>query len=162
MATAQDDGETMARLDEREGLSVRQAHRAIAEARTRPPTVALDELSPSETLAEVVAVHREVVRELGRLGRLASPSSARVGALKSRAQVAASLVDLLARAGLVPQAVEWAVLRDVESLATAITRMAAELGVDLAEIEAAAAEERRLPPLRISVADTPTPEPVAA
>ncbi len=119
--------------------------------------VNLDDLDPTELLAEVVAIHREVIDDLARLGRLASPSSAAVGAARARATVAAGLVDLLARAGLVPDAPEWRVLRDVESIAKSLARVAEELGVDLAELELTAGRESRLPPIRITM-----PEPIRA
>ncbi len=115
-------------------LGERQARRIYAAA-IRAGATASPEHDAGAALREAVAVHREVLRDLGKVGKAADNSSARVGALRARAETARELVRLLAWAGLVPDtAGAWAFARQVRITAVGMVDAAERHGLDLAEI----------------------------
>jgi DNA-directed RNA polymerase sigma subunit (sigma70/sigma32) len=59
-------GESPAAIAERFGCSERTVRRVIEQARRAP--VDLDSIDPDDALREAVAVHREAIEQLGRLG----------------------------------------------------------------------------------------------
>lgn len=135
-------GESSAAIAERFRCSERTVRRVIERARRAP--VDLDELDPDLALREAIETHRDVLAELTKIGRRGDSSSARVGALRSRALTSRSLIELLAWAGLVPERTRvWRTVRDAREVARAFGEAADELGVDRGQLVEAL--ERRLP-----------------
>jgi hypothetical protein len=159
---ARDTGEPWATIIAREGVSERQARRAVERVRRLPAElkpVDIESIDATELLGRVVAEHFDALSELTRLGRQESPSAAAVGAQRARAAVGTQLVTLLATAGVVPQATDWRVLRDGQSFAKALLAVAADAGVDLDavlarwEVDADANASARLPQLVVQLAE---------
>jgi hypothetical protein len=130
-------GEPWAVIAARHGLTERQARRAREEHLRSAVSVAPLDLDPNAVLAEAVVVHREVLADLALLGREADNDSARVGALRARAETSRRLLELLADAGVVPDSVGgWRFARDYRSALVAIARAAERNGVPLEEVVA--------------------------
>src|ERR687896_322010 len=83
-------GEPPAAIARRFDVSERTVRRVIERARVAP--VDLDDLDPDEALREAVAVHRETIEQLGRLGRRGKNTSAQVGAMAARARASRDLI----------------------------------------------------------------------
>ncbi|MEW6072923.1 MAG: hypothetical protein AB1726_10085, partial [Planctomycetota bacterium] len=79
--------------------------------------VGFDE-DPGEVLREAIGVHRWALDELRRAASSADNSSAKVGAIRSRVATSKDLVDLLARAGVIPATPDrWRDERDLHQIA---------------------------------------------
>jgi hypothetical protein len=125
-------GESPAAIAERFGCSERTVRRVIEQARRAP--VDLDSIDPDDALREAVAVHREAIEQLGRLGRRGRNESAKVGAAAARARASRDLIQLLAWAGRLPdRPATWRVMLDLKQIGT-------DLNVLIAAIEQGAVE----------------------
>jgi len=137
IAEARDRGDSWAAIAEAFGLSERAARRCRSDhvqAAVADAAAALD-VDPNRVLREAIVVHREVLDGLGVLGREGDSSSARVGALRSRAATSLQLVRLLAWAGLLPDSFgAWSLARDVPAFVNAFAVVADRHGFEPAEI----------------------------
>jgi hypothetical protein len=122
IAEARLTGETWDTIAARFGLSERQARRAEREHLAGVDELALDE-DPAAVLREAIGVHRWALDRLAVLAERGDNSSARLGAIRSRVATSRDLVELLARAGLVPPTpYAWAAVIDVRRAAEAMMR----------------------------------------
>jgi Homeodomain-like domain-containing protein len=128
-------GESPAAIAKRFDVSERTVRRLIEQARRAP--VDLDELDPDVALREAVAVHREAIEQLGRLGRRGNNASAKVGAAAARARASRDLIQLLAWGGRLPdRPATWRVMLDLKQLGRDVTVLLAAIKQGAIEREA--------------------------
>jgi hypothetical protein len=139
-------GEHPAAIGRREGISERQVRRVLATLQQRqevePEAVAnLLEIDPHRELAEAVEAYRWAIREARGIGERTASASLRLGAAKAVPTLATGLLDLLARANLIPQVPEWW-LSDVQlrMAVDALREAAEEQGVEPAAMDQAMAD----------------------
>jgi hypothetical protein len=108
-------GESPASIARRFNVSERTIRRTVEQARREP--VDLAEFDPDVALREAVAVHREAIEQLGRLGRRGNNASAKVGAAAARTRASRDLIQLLAWAGRLPgRPPTWRLMLDLKQL----------------------------------------------
>jgi len=135
-------GVPWAAVAQHHGVSERQARRAAREAREALAGAEVGAevsdalvIDPAALLARVVAIHDRALDRLERLADAADNDSARLGAARSAPAVAASLLNVLARAALLPDAPStWRNVRDMRLVAEALERVADRRGLDLGEV----------------------------
>jgi len=135
MAAEHARGDSWAAIAARHGVSERQARRAgreaLASAAEGDPLV----IEPAALLARVVRTHQRALARLEALADDSDNDSAAVGAARGAASVAVSLLDVLARVGLLPDVpAAWRHTRDAQALAEAVVVVAERRGLPVEEV----------------------------
>jgi hypothetical protein len=93
------------------------------------------EEDPGAVLREAVGIYRWALERLERLAEKGDNSSARLGAVRSRVATARDLVDLLGRAGLIPDGpYAWRFEVEASAFVKGMLEVAGRHGIDVEEI----------------------------
>lgn len=139
-------GDRWTAIAARHGISERHAYRAYEE-HVRAG-VDISRLDPEAVLRRVIQAHESALETAETLMTEGDNSAARIGAARTAVSASSSLLDVLVRSGLVPDAADtWTLRRDVNEFAAAMVQVAGEHGIDveavLARMEQRAAQFHR-------------------